>query len=223
MVVPDPAARPQLGRWSHDLVTGSWSWSPEVRQMWDIGIGPDTDVDVVLAVLHPDDRAAVERGLGARSGAGRPTLSGHTRMRTGHGERIFSFLGDAVGEGDDARIEGWSIDVTDQVRQATGDAVEAATRHRRAIEQVKGALMVTYRVDEVTAFAILRRQSNECNVRLQDLAEHVSRAMSAGTPEPGGVVVPMMEVLHGVAQRLRAARPGTTSPGGRHDGLPGAS
>jgi hypothetical protein len=99
------------------------------------------------------------------------------------------------------------VDVTDETREATREAVDAATRHRRAIEQVKGALMISYRVDEVTAFGILRTHSNEHNVKMNELAEHVSRAMSAGTPRSpldGGA--PMLEVLDSVARRLRSGR-----------------
>ena len=140
---------------------------------------------------------SIERGV---------DLSGQGRLLTDSlGERIFAFLGHVVQGEDGARLlQGYSLDVTDEMRAATREAVDAATRHRRAIEQVKGALMVTYRVDEVTAFAILRKHSNESNVKIHELSEHVSRAMSGGAPRPDGGATPMMEILTAVARRLRA-------------------
>lgn len=208
MISSAPSARPQFGHWSFDLGTETWHWSAEVIAMWDIGLTTDTPVDAVVLRLHPDDRdeigtrltAAVEHGV---------NLSGQGRLLTDSlGERIFAFFGDVVhDECGGRRLQGYSLDVTEEMRAATREAVDAATRHRRAIEQVKGALMVTYCVDEVTAFAILRKQSNESNVKIHQLADEVSRVMSSGSPRPDGGATPMMEILTSVARRLRAPRP----------------
>ena len=141
-----------------------------------------------------------------------------TRTR---GPRVFAFVGDVERDEDDEddlpqRLSGYSVDVTDEMREATREAVDAATRHRRAIEQVKGALMISYRIDEVTAFGMLRTHSNEHNVKMNELAEHVSRAMSAGTPRSQlEGTAPMLEVLESVARRLHADR----SDAGRELGL----
>lgn len=234
-----------FGRWAYDFVTGRWTFDAELRAMWDIPLEEHSDVADVLVHLHPDDRdpigATVQRSV--EEGV---SMSGQARLATrSHGERVFAFLGDVVqGEDGPLRLEGWSIDVTAEVRTVTRDAVDGATRHRRAIEQVKGALMASYRIDEVTAFAILRKQSNSFNVKINDLAEHVSRAMTAGTPRDRQVP-PMMELVEAVARRLRrtSARAGRaadaaeelqqppTGPSGRstpdghdgHDGRDGSS
>lgn len=176
--------------------------------MWDIGIADGTPVEEVVQRLHPDDRDAVATRLATAVEHG-ASLSGQGRLLTDSlGERIFAFFGDVRPDADGRRrLQGYSLDVTDEVRAATREAVDAATRHRRAIEQVKGALMVTYRVDEVTAFAILRKQSNESNVKIHELADHVSQAMSGGAPRPDGGATPVMEILTSVARRLRAPRP----------------
>ena len=217
---------PQFGHWSYDYATKQWSWSPEIIRMWDIALITETAVEDVLSRVHVDDRDETSRRITASLIDG-VVLSGQARLTTeSRGERIFSFMGDVLrdDEGTPVRLEGYSIDVTDEVRVATRDAVDSATRHRRAIEQVKGALMVTYRVDEVTAFAILRKQSNESNVKIQDLAEHVSRAMSGGVPRPGGGATPMMEILAAVAKKLKPAREGRVASIGpaAEEGLPEA-
>ncbi|WP_445255570.1 ANTAR domain-containing protein [Nocardioides aurantiacus] len=219
-----------FGRWAYDFVADRWTFGEQLRAMWDIGLEEHSDVAEVLAHLHPDDRDAVGAVVQRSVEEGVP-MSGQARLATRtHGERVFAFLGDVV-DGDDGprRLEGWSIDVTAEVRTATRDAVDGATRHRRAIEQVKGALMASYRIDEVTAFAILRKQSNGFNVKINDLAEHVARAMTAGTARDGEVP-PLMELVEAVARRLRrssarakglAEEPETELPDGLPDGVAG--
>ncbi|MCW2819422.1 MAG: putative sensor protein [Marmoricola sp.] len=215
---------PHFGRWTYDYATGSWSWSPEIIRMWDIALATESAIDDVLGRVHEDDRVETTRRVTSAVDDG-VLLSGQARLTTdSRGERIFSFLGDVLRDDDGVplRLEGYSIDVTDEVRLATRDAVDSATRHRRAIEQVKGALMVTYRVDEVTAFAILRKQSNESNVKIHDLAEHVSRAMSGGVPRPDGGATPMMEILAAVARKLRPERDARHAMQQEPEGLPEA-
>ncbi|GAB3664718.1 hypothetical protein GCM10027596_29570 [Nocardioides korecus] len=215
---------PTFGRWSYDYVTKDWSWSPEIIRMWDIAMATESAVADIISRVHEDDRVEITRRV-THSVDDAVVLSGQARLVTdSRGERIFSFLGDVIHDDDGTplRLEGYSLDVTEEVRLATREAVDSATRHRRAIEQVKGALMVTYRVDEVTAFAILRKQSNESNVKIHELAEHVSRAMSGGVPRPGGGATPMMEILAAVALKLRPARSARGAVPALEEGLPEA-
>lgn len=200
---------PRFGRWSIDLATGEWTWSDELIAMYDTGLSNPGDVSLIFEAMHPDDRAAIEERLAVALVTHGP-LVGQYRLDTRtRGPRVFSFVGDVERDADQqaVRLSGYAVDVTEEMREATREAVDAATRHRRAIEQVKGALMISYRIDEVTAFGILRTHSNEHNVKMNELAEHVSRAMSAGTPRSpidGGP--PMLEVLESVARRLHASR-----------------
>ena len=71
------------------------------------------------------------------------------------------------------RLHGFAVDITDAVRQRTAEAVGAAAEHRAAIEQAKGALMVSFGVDHDAAFDLLRTYSNRSNVRLAAVAEHI--------------------------------------------------
>ena len=45
---------------------------------------------------------------------------------------------------------------------------------RAAIEQAKGALMITYGLHEDEAFALLRRQSQHHNIKLRDIAATIT-------------------------------------------------
>ncbi len=199
----DGASPDTMGRWSYDYADGRWSFTDELRTMWELPLDGDDALAQVLARLHEDDRDAIATAA-RRAVADRVPLSGQARLSTlTRGERVFAFIGEVVRDQDDRqRLQGWSIDVTTEVRAVTRDAVDGATRHRRAIEQVKGALMASYRIDEVTAFAILRKQSNAFNVKINDLAEHVSRAMTAGAARDREVP-PLMALVEAVARRLR--------------------
>lgn len=136
-------------------------------------------------------------------------MAGQGRLLTdSSGARVFSFLGDVERDeqGAGVRLVGYSIDVTDEVREATREAVDGATRNRRAIEQVKGALMVTYRLDDVSAFALLRTFSQEHNVRIHDLAERVTQAMSTVSAPAPADELSLTDLLGRVARELQVSQ-----------------
>jgi len=58
-------------------------------------------------------------------------------------------------------------------RAAANHAVHEAAKHRAVIEQAKGMLMLTYRIDADTAFDVLRRHSQTTNTKVHDLAAHL--------------------------------------------------
>lgn len=53
------------------------------------------------------------------------------------------------------------------------DAVDAITERRALIEQTKGMLMFVYGIDADQAFAILRTQSQQHNIKLRLVAEQI--------------------------------------------------
>lgn len=196
----DSSAGATFGRWSYHYASESWRWSPELLEMAGVTDPLESLEDFVARMPSPEEREEL-LGLIRFAIDSRTSFAGQFSIDTPRGTRVFALVADTVldAEGEPSELRGYSTDVTDDVRQATRAAVDAATRHRRAIEQVKGALMVVYRMDEVTAFALLRQQSNAHNVKLNVLAEHVSRAMASG---PVGREVPLMQLLSGVAKRL---------------------
>ena len=74
-------------------------------------------------------------------------------------------------------LVGHVIDLTtlrlSATRAAANHAVSEAAKHRAVIEQAKGILMVTYRIDADTAFQLLRRHSQNTNTKVHDLAAHL--------------------------------------------------
>ena len=74
-------------------------------------------------------------------------------------------------------LVGHVIDLTtlrlSATRAAANHAVNEAAKHRAVIEQAKGMLMLTYRIDADTAFEVLRRHSQTTNTKVHDLAAHL--------------------------------------------------
>ena len=69
-----------------------------------------------------------------------------------------------------------SRDAPDMHTAAVEAEIAAFKVHRASIEQAKGVLMQLLSVDADTAFAILRRYSQDHNVKLRVLAERLAEA-----------------------------------------------
>ena len=65
--------------------------------------------------------------------------------------------------------------MTDAARMTPLEAIE-----RSVLEQAKGILMERYDIDAIEAFDLLRRLSQEDNVKLAELADLVVRTRSEG-------------------------------------------
>ena len=76
--------------------------------------------------------------------------------------------------------------------------MELMSQSRPVIEQAKGALMVTYGLDADDAFLLLRRYSQQVNVKVRDVA----RAARRGAADGGGLPLGSRAVLD--AARARA-------------------
>ncbi len=64
-------------------------------------------------------------------------------------------------------------------RAAANHAVNEAAKHRAVIEQAKGILMLTYRINADTAFELLRHHSQNTNTKVHDLAAHLVHQVTA--------------------------------------------
>jgi hypothetical protein len=67
------------------------------------------------------------------------------------------------------------VALNDDVQRRITDAVREITERRAVIEQAKGILMFVYGIDADDAFDILRRQSQEHNVKLSLVAEQIMK------------------------------------------------
>ena len=119
-------------------------------------------------------------------GSGRPHSVWH-RLVDAHGSTrqvVTLCAGDFAEDGTLLGLSGFLVDLTEPVRRTTArevdEAMELMSQSRPVIEQAKGALMVTYGLDADDAFLLLRRYSQQVNVKLRDVARAVVEALPTG-------------------------------------------
>jgi hypothetical protein len=164
--------------------TGTWTWSEQTFSIYGFAPGdvvPTTEL--VLSHQHPEDRAEVERLLAEVIETGRPHSVWHRVVDAEGSTRQVVTLcaGDFAEEGTLVGVSGFLVDLTEAVRRTTArevdEAMELMSQSRPTIEQAKGALMLTYGVDEDAAFGLLRRYSQLANVKVRDVARSVVEAV----------------------------------------------
>lgn len=173
-----------LARFVYTYDSDTWWWSDEAFRVFGFSPGevvPTTDL--VLRHQHPDDvDAAVE--LARSQVAQGEGFSVWHRIVDARG-RTRQLVTLAQGSSDDAgactELRGAFLDVTHALRSSYSrdidEAVQASARTRAAIEQAKGALMLSHRIGAEQAFQLLRSCSQATNVKVRDLAGAVMRAI----------------------------------------------
>jgi len=108
-----------IGYWSLDLPTGRLTWSDETHRIF--GTAPErfaATQEAFLALLHPGDRAALQRSLERILEGSEPVSMDLRAVRPGGGERVVHSEARAVldGRGRPVALEGVVQDVTERVR-----------------------------------------------------------------------------------------------------------
>ena len=180
-----------VGSFDYDVVNDVWTWSPPLYARWGLDSSADLPTtEAFFAAIHVEDRKDVRTMLDGAVSSGLPFACRYRVVVPGRAPASILMVGDVTTteDGAVATLHGYAIDVTDLLEEEASAAVEQSARHRASIEQVKGALMHTYGIDQDEAFDVLRSYSNTLNVRLATLAELVAQAMSvptAGRPQGG--------------------------------------
>ena len=174
-------ASQQIGQYRLDLATGTWWWSSETYRVHGFEPGevvPTTEL--VLAHKHPDDRERVRQILDEARATGEPFSSVHRIMDARGKERYLVIVGQGRRDpvtGMVVELVGYFVDITSTVAAGGEERahrdIAAAAAGRGPIEQAKGILVATHGVDPDAAFGLLKRASNDKNVRLRDLARVV--------------------------------------------------
>ena len=200
-----------VGRFVWRVPEDSWWWSDQMFAIHGFEPGqvvPSTDL--VLSHKHPDDLDRVREVL--REIRESPGDFGcyHRIIDARRHQRSVVAVGQSLpGDGAEVgEVRGFLVDLTRARRadfhEEVTAAVEGATRHRAAIEQVKGALMFAHGLDEDAAFALLRQLSSTTNTKLAVLAERLSAQFADGEPlaeEPRQLLRVMLEEsVHGHEQ-----------------------
>ncbi|TFF17379.1 ANTAR domain-containing protein [Cellulosimicrobium terreum] len=188
------------GQFRVDLATDAWWWSPETYRLHGFEPGevvPTTSL--VLAHKHPEDRDRVRDLLERARVDGEPFSSLHRIMDARGAERVLVLVGHGRRDRDTGRLVelmGSFVDVTVAVRdraerQAERD-IAAAARSRGPIEQAKGVVAAALGVGTEQAFGLLKRVSNDRNVRLRELARRVVEEGTAPSPDRARRVVSLL-------------------------------
>jgi len=177
-----------VGRFTYDVPTDTWWWSTSLYTVY--GFTPGEIVPttaLMLAHQHPDDRCRAAQLIANAVTAGKPFSSRHRILDAQRRIHTVVTIGEGIRDahGEIIKVSGYLIDVTDalhrDVQAATRMAVELSAATRATIEQAKGALMITYGLDEDEAFALLRWHSQHSNIKLRDIAT----AITDHTSDPG--------------------------------------
>jgi len=177
-----------VGQFSYDVPTDTWWWSTSLYTVHGFTPGEIVPTTALMcAHQHPDDRARAVQLITAAVTAGNPFSSRHRILDAKRRIHTVVTIGEGIRNehGDIITVRGYLIDVTDalhrDVQAAARMAVELSAATRAAIEQAKGALMITYGLDEDEAFALLRWHSQHSNIKLRDIVA----AITDRTSDPG--------------------------------------
>ena len=170
-----------VGRFTYDVPTDTWRWSPSLYTIHGFTPGEIVPTTALMAAhQHPDDRAGAVELITAAIQAGKPFCSRHRIIDARQRVHTVVTIGEAARntDGKIVKVRGYLIDVTDALHRdiaaATRMAVELSAETRAVIEQAKGALMITYGLDEDEAFALLRWHSQHANIKIRDIAAGIT-------------------------------------------------
>ena len=170
-----------VGRFQYDVTSQKWWWSPSLYTIH--GFTPGEIVPttaLMIAHQHPDDQACGVDMITAAIATGTPFCSRHRIVDARQRVHTVVTIGEGIRDSDGriVMVSGYIIDVTNSLHRdlakATQQAVEQSAESRAAIEQAKGALMITYGLDDDEAFALLRWHSQHNNIKLRDIAAGIT-------------------------------------------------
>ena len=156
-----------------------WEWSPEVERLH--GYEPGTakpTTSMVLSHKHPQDYEQVAATLDDIRQTHQPFSTRHriidVQGRSHDVIVVAELLRDDGGEV--IGTNGFYVDVTfppEERESFISEAVADIAANRAVIEQVKGILMMVYRIDADAAFDLLKWRSQAANIKLRALAEQL--------------------------------------------------
>ena len=177
-----------VGRFSYDVPTDTWWWSTSLYTVYGFTPGEIVPTTALMSAhQHPEDRCRAAQLIAAAVTAGKPFSSRHRILDAQRRIHTVVTIGEGIRDahGEIIKVSGYLIDVTDalhrDVEAATRMAVELSAATRATIEQAKGALMITYGLDEDEAFALLRWHSQHSNIKIRDIVA----AITDRTSDPG--------------------------------------
>ncbi len=191
------------GPFVYNVRTQSWWWSDDLYRI--LGFEPGDIVpttDLLVAHKHPDDAAVATAIILNAFTSGEPFALWHRIIDARRRTRTVVSVGDGVRDatGNLVEVRGYMVDVTGSKRGQTARDIDEAVRRsaesRGAIEQAKGVLMATLALDADASFDLLKRTSQNANVKLRELAQRLLSALEECN-KCGGVPLRAVEHVFG--------------------------
>jgi ANTAR domain len=188
--------RDGIGRFVADPVSGRWSWSDAVREIFGYparSVAPSWSL--IIDHIPEEDRAVAQTAYELATTRVGPFSWSH-RIHAGDAMRSILVLGETasldgvnslkrtgqrgsqLSENQQPHavlcLEGYVIDLTmlrvEGARGAATEAIQSSAQHRAVIEQAKGALMLTFGLSADAAFALLVWHSQRSNRKVRAIA-----------------------------------------------------
>ena len=158
----------------YDATADRWTCSPALCELYDIPPGQDPTTALMLERVVAEDREVVLQRFEEVLTHARPFSLEYRLVAPDGGTRRLVLVGQSEDAGGEVkRLGGFVVDITKTSRAGAAEAVLASSEHRAAIEQAKGALMLSFGVGEDAAFEMLRTYSNQHNTKLVRVAEYI--------------------------------------------------
>lgn len=163
----------------YDVQANRWSWSSGLRDLHGLSPAELPTTQVMLDRMVLQDRHTMRRRFEEHLATPGP-YSCTYQMHDSHGRlHRLRYVGQSeAGGGEVKRVYGFVVDITDLLRDHAAGAVAGAVEHRATIEQAKGALMLSFSINDEAAFELLRGYSSRSNVRLAAVAARIVRGLS---------------------------------------------
>lgn len=177
-----------IGRYTYD--TSGWTWTDALFAIHGFVAGEVVpSSELLIAHQDPTDVAEARETFKQALSSGEPFASYHHLIDAHQRRRTVLVAGRGrVEDGQVVELHGYVVDLTDASRSDRQSEVTAAlagiAEHRAVIEQVKGVLMLAFGISADEAFEVLRTQSQDHNVKLNELAGRIVEAVESPSGEP---------------------------------------
>jgi hypothetical protein len=209
----------QVGRFTCNIVAGTWEWDDEVFRIHGLEPGSITPTtDYLLNCKHPEDRERVAAVLHQASATGEPFSISYRLIGADDVERRVVLVCEGGVCEDDVvtSIDGYYIDLTADFRaeseEFASEAVAASAEHRATIEQAKGSLMLAYGLDADQAFAMLNWWSSHRNLKVRELAARLVGTWESGSASNSELRQRFDALLHDIATTGPSGQPAMPEP-----------
>ena len=158
----------------YDATADRWTCSTDLCELYGIPPGQEPTTALMLQRVLEEDRDVVHQRFEAVLHRASPFSLEYRLVDPDGRTRRLVLVGQSEDAGGEVkRLSGFIVDITRTIREGAAEAVLASTEHRAAIEQAKGALMLSFGIGEDAAFEMLRTYSNHHNTKLVRVAEYI--------------------------------------------------